>query len=295
MITFWLVCAGLVAIALAFILPTLLEKADDSRTPDEGGRKEANLEVYRDQIAELDSDLANGLIAGEQYQQERDELERRLLEDVSTAGSAPTAKVEKQRHVPLAIAAAIPLLATALYVQLGNLSAASLPTIATSDSVDQTGMPPADASAQQQRMEANVAALAKRLEQSPNDAQGWTMLGRSYTSLERYNDAASAFAKAAALSNNDAELLADYAFSLAMANGQSLRGRPTELVNQALKIDPQNLKALELAGSAAFETKQYAKAIEYWQKLLEKSPPNSEIAKAVGDRISEAKRLSGNP
>lgn len=292
MITFWLVCAGLVAIALAFILPTLLGRADRSEAPNESGRKEANLDVYRDQITELESDLRNGMIAKEQYQQERDELERRLLEDVSTASTAGPQSADGGRSIPYAIAVAIPLIATAFYLRVGNQAAPSAPTDAASDTVAQSAMSASDASAQQKRMETNVAALAKRLEQSPNDVQGWTMLGRSYTSMERYSEAASAFAKATALSTNDADLWADYAFSLGMANGQSLRGRPTELVNRALKIDSQNAKALELAGSAAFEVKEYSKAIEYWQKLLDKSPANSEVAQAVSERIAEARKLS---
>jgi cytochrome c-type biogenesis protein CcmH len=295
MITFWLVCAGMVAIALAFILPTLLARTDASQASDERGRKEATLDVYRDQIAELEADLRNGMIASEQYQVERDELERRLLEDVSTSITAPPPKADVGRSIPYAIAVAIPLLATGLYLQVGSPATASAPPNTASSSLAQNAMPAPDAAAQQKRMEANVAALAKRLEQSPNDVQGWSMLGRSYTSMERYNEAVSAFAKATALSANDAELLADYAFSLAMANGQSLRGRPTELINRALKIDPQNPKALELAGSAAFELKEYSKAIEYWQKLLDKTPANSEVAQAVSERIAEAKRLSRVP
>ena len=293
MIMFWLVCAGLAAIALAFILPTLLAKADRSEAPNDSGRKEANLEVYRDQIGELDSDLRNGMIAREQYQQERDELERRLLEDVSDSSTASPQTAEAGRNIPYAIAVAIPLIATSFYLRVGNPAAASAPTNAASRPVAEGVMAAPDTSAQQQRMEANVAALAKRLEQSPADVQGWTMLGRSYTSMERYNEAVAAFAKATALNANDADLWADYAFSLAMANGQSLRGRPTELVNRALKIDPQNAKALELAGSAAFEAKEYTKAIGYWQKLLDKSPANSELAQAVSERIAEARKLSG--
>jgi cytochrome c-type biogenesis protein CcmH len=76
-----------------------------------------------------------------------------------------------------------------------------------------------------------------------------------------------------------------------MANGRQLQGKPTELLNKALKVDPENLKALELAGSAAFQVKDYKRAIEYWQRLLEKVPRSSEVGQSVTRRIDEAKSL----
>ena len=69
-----------------------------------------------------------------------------------------------------------------------------------------------------------------------------------------------------------------------MAKGQQLQGQPAELIDKALKLDPENAKALELAGSAAFEIKDYKRAIDYWQKLLKKVPANSEVAQSLGDK-----------
>jgi len=92
MMLFWLICAGLVAIALAFVLPTLFERAPSAN---ENDKELANLEVYRDQLSELDADLANGLVSQEQYQQDRDEIERRLLEDVTDPSGAANEKESK--------------------------------------------------------------------------------------------------------------------------------------------------------------------------------------------------------
>jgi cytochrome c-type biogenesis protein CcmH len=78
-----------------------------------------------------------------------------------------------------------------------------------------------------------------------------------------------------------------------MAGGQRLEGKPMELVNQALKVDPENAKALQLAGSAAFQAKDYKKAVDYWQRVLKKVPPDSEVAQTVTQRINEAKSLAG--
>jgi cytochrome c-type biogenesis protein CcmH len=145
-----------------------------------------------------------------------------------------------------------------------------------------------------QQIAANVEKLAKRLEQNPNDPQGWAMLGRSYTLMERFADAASAYEHATALNANDATVWADYAEVSAMANGQRLAGKPTDAINRALQIDPKNQKALDLAGSAAYQAGDYQKAIDYWQKLLNQLPAGSEELRAISDQIARAKQEAGD-
>ena len=293
MILFWLICTGLVAIALAFVLPPLLQAV--SKDDDAEDQRKANIDVYRDQLSELDADVANGIVSPEQYQQDRDEIERRLLDDVSTTNE-PAKKKAKQavvdRGPAYAIAVGIPIVAVVLYLIIGNSAALSgaatapQPAPAAAASQSDGGMP-------RQAIEANVAKLAKRLEQNPADADGWAMLARSYMTLAKYDEASNAFAKAAALKTNDADLLADYAFALAMVNGRQLQGRPFELVKKALQLDPQNAKALELAGSGEFEAKNYKQAIAYWQKLLQMTPADSELARTLAAEIKEAKSFAG--
>ena len=137
-----------------------------------------------------------------------------------------------------------------------------------------------------------MAKLAQKMEQNPNDAAGWAMLARSYSQLQNYKEAAAAFEKATALNGNDADLWAEYAFALAQARGQQFEGQPTDLINRALKIDPQNQKALILAGNAAFQAKRYDEAIDYWGKLIKLLPPDAPVLPTLTDRISEARRLS---
>ncbi len=307
MILFWLICAIFVAVALAFVLPPLLQSSQQTSpaSDDEQKQKEANVDanvdIYRDQISELEADVANGIVSREQYQQDRDEIERRLLEDVS--GPDLTRKRTEKKataavgRAPIyAIALGIPLIAIALYLRVGNPAALSaspalsgLPASANPSQAPFAGASQPSGQMTQQAIEANVAALAKRLEQNPGDVQGWIMLGRSYVNLEKYSEASNAYAKATALKADDADLLSDYAFAMGMANGQRLQGQPLELVNKALKLDPENPKALELAGSAAFEAKNYKDAINYWQRLLQKTPKESELARALSERIEQAR------
>ncbi len=292
---FWLICAGLLAVALAFILPPLLRRPEsqqtDAATTD---RKAANIAVYRDQLSELESDLANGLVGPEQYEQDREELERRLLEDVALTASIPSGRkpTGENRAAVYVLALGLPILATALYLRVGNPKETPTRPAGSQEAAPMAGE---NGGFSPERIEANVASLAKRLEQNPNDADGWTMLARSYSSLEKYPEASSAYAKATALKTNDADLLADYAFALAMANGRMLQGRPVEIINKALSLDPDNAKALELAGSAAFEAKDYQKAITYWEKLLARTPADSEVGQTLSRRISEARTRLKTP
>ncbi len=300
MITFWITAALFVGVALAFVLPPLLQHAP-AETSD--GEQEANVEIYRDQLAELEVDLENGLIDATQYQVDRDEIERRLLSDVTIA-DAPIEKKPKpasvSRNFAYLIALAIPVIAIGFYFLVGTPQAISNPGVAGVPSnaaapnprAPFAGGPQAEGPMTQERMEANVAALAKRLEQNPDDVQGWRMLARSYSTLEKHKEASDAYARATNLKTDDADLWADYAFSLTMANGQQVQGKPLELVNKALQLDPDNPKALQLAGGAAYQAKNYQGAIEHWQRLLRTLPPDSELAQALSQKIEEARTLS---
>ena len=302
MILFWLICAAMLIVAIVFVLPPAL-RAEAARAKHDDARREANIAVYRDQLAELEADLRNGIVSQEQYAQDRDDIERRLLED--TAGQAAISDVPgapakrgqakrangsstvERRHAYL-VAIGLALIAVIFYLKVGSPDGIMNAAIArNAAAAAAAGAAPGERS--QAQIEANVAALAKKLEANPSDAQGWTMLARSYAQMEKYSEAAGAYAKATELTPNDANLWADYAFASAMGNGRTLAGKPMEFVNQALKIDPNNAKALGLAANAAFEAKEYQKAIDYWQRLAKQVPPNSDVSQTITERINEAK------
>ena len=326
MILFWVICALLIVIALAFLLPPALQRPAESDIVSDDERKQANIAVYRDQLSELETDLRNGLIGQDQYAEDRDELERRLLEDTTTVQEkkrTPAAPSVRKRalwfallsppvaltyylrsknstpapiHAPNTAAllgVALPLVAIILYLAVGNPQMISNPAAAVAQpAAATTSAPPPERT--QEQIEANVAKLAQRLQSNPNDAQGWTMLARSFSSMEKYSEAANAYAKATELNAKDADLWAEYAFATGMAEGRSLEGKPTELINRALKVDPENAKALQLAGSAAFQAKDYKKAVDYWQRVLKQVPPGSEVAETINARINEAKTLAAS-
>ena len=289
MTLFWVICAAFILFALAFILPPILQRSDASERESEDERRNANIAVYRDQLAELEADLQNGITSQEQYAQDREEIQRRLLDDTSTIKTKPKTVSASARSTAYAIAFVLPIAAIVFYLNVGNPKAITNEAEPT-QAPRATGSAPAERT--QEQIEANVAALAKRLQENPNDVQGWTMLARSYNSMERFGEAAGAYAKATELSPKDADLWAEYAFVTAMAGGRSLEGRPKELIDKALQVDPENAKALQLAGAAAFQAKDYKKATGYWERVLKQVPPNSELANQITERINEAKKLA---
>lgn len=146
-------------------------------------------------------------------------------------------------------------------------------------------------------VDAMLAALEKRLKDKPDDAEGWYVLGRSYLALQRVADAEAALARAVKLAPKEARMLAQYAEVVAVNDKGNLQGRARALVAEALELDPQEEKALELAGLSAYQREEWAQAAFYWRHLLKRLPPDSEfyqdIEKALKDARGRTEHASG--
>jgi cytochrome c-type biogenesis protein CcmH len=275
MIGFALGALALVAATLAFLLWPL---ARAPRAPQATDAASSNVAILRDSLAELERDHAAGTIAPAEYEQAKLELKRRLLEDAATAEGASPASASRRPLAAVATAIALPVTAAGLYLLLGAPAALDPelrhPQVGRED------------------VEAMVERLAQRLQNRPDDAEGWAMLGRSYRVLGRNEEAAQAYARAEKVVNADPRLLVDYAESLALAHGGSLVGKPAELVARALELDPANPLALMLSGAVAFQREDYRGAIAQWEKVQGRLEPGSEEARAVGDSIAKARELA---
>jgi cytochrome c-type biogenesis protein CcmH len=278
MILFWALGAALAALVLALLLRPLLARRGAAGKL---SRKEANIAVYRDQLRELEAELAAGKIAPADHQRAKEELQARLLEDVDASAAAEAAPLAAGRSTAIAVGLAVPACAVALYFFVGS-----------PDAVDPRMSPD---KVSELRVEDMVQRLAAKMRDNPDDVEGWKMLGRSYAVLGRFADAVDAYAKAALRAPRDAALLADFADALAMANGQSLQGEPERLVMRALEIDPQNLKALALAGTAAFHRNDFKRAADYWERMLPLVEADSEDARQIKDNVAEARTRAGIP
>jgi cytochrome c-type biogenesis protein CcmH len=266
-------------VVLAYVLWPLLRAARNTRP----SRDTVNVGVYRDQLRELDADLAAGVIGATEHAAARAELERRVLEDIDAEATSGVARAPGRAWIgAIVLAILIPGIAGTVYLAVGAPQA-----ISVAQTRDPSTYTP-------EEITAMVERFAARMKQNPEDATGWVMLGRSYSALGRYPEAAAAYSEATKRMPDDAQVLADYADALGMAQGR-LAGEPEALIARALKADPDNGKSLALAGTVAFEHKDYAGAVRHWERLLKSAPPGSELAQSVQASIDEARGRSGQP
>ncbi len=284
MIAFWISAALLLVLALALVLPGLL-KSKSSADSAARGAAQANLSVLRSQLTQLDADFATGSINAEQLALAKSEIERRALEEESAPETAVA--TAKPKRTAWALGLTIPLLALGVYGFLGNIQAL--------DPVNLQAK--ADTEPTPEQIEAMVNAFAARLEavpaNQPPDPKAWEMLARSYAAMQKFPEANKAYKRAVELNPGNAQMLADHADVVAMLQGQSMLGEPTQLFERALVLDPNNLKALALAGSAAFEKKDFAKAVQFWSKAQGLAPPGSDFAKGLASSVEEARLALG--
>jgi cytochrome c-type biogenesis protein CcmH len=279
--------AGLIALALVFVLPPLLRVA---RVPQEriasDAARRANLLVLREQLDALQAEHASGALNDEQYRSQRIEIERRALEEEQDPAAAPV--VARSGKTAIALGAFVPLFAFVVYGIVGMPEAV-------------LHRPPAEAAQADgvtaEQVEGMIAKLASRLENQTmaqsGDDLAWTMLARSYAVLQRFPEASKAFARARELAPENPQLMADHADVLAMLQGQRVAGEPAQLAQRALTIDPDNLKALALAGSAAFEDKDYTGALKHWTRASRLAEPGSPFAQGLAGSIAQARAAGG--
>lgn len=297
---FWIISGILIVVALLFIVPTLLmkgKKEEEERVE----RDAVNITVYRDQLTELEKDLENDILTQDQYNQSKQELQQRMLQDIpeeQTDAAVKSPNKIANIAVSTLIIMALPISAIYLYLEIGD-TRGLLPQaqLASATQMQQSGGgAPAGGSGTPEGHDNFMSVLDNlitRLNNNPEDIEGWFMLARTYAIMNRYDEAASTYAKLNEVVPNDPQILSDYADVLAMTNQGSLIGKPAELIEEALELDPEYPKALALAGTAEFEKNDFDQAAAYWERLLAVIPPDSQLAQSVKESIDEANTLAG--
>ena len=294
----WLGAIALMLLSLAVLLPPLLT---DSPAEPSGAktRDEATLRrLYQVQLAELEQDRLGGRLSDADHAQAVEELQRRLLGELDRPRASVVWRQGPwlRRGSALLLAVLLPVTAFALYLQVGDPKAAAQLAQAQPGA---HGEGAGDA-----QVQAMVDGLARRLEAQPRNLPGWVMLARSYETMERYDAAAQAYRRAlqeAQRSQMDAEvqarLWADLADALASAQGGGLDGEAGKAIAQALQLQPNQPKALALAGSAAARHGKLDEARKHWQALLAQLEPGSDMALRVQDDLLKLETLApeGSP
>lgn len=284
MTTLWLIVLALLLATLLCLVPPLLR-----RTPAAETASDASVRAfYLAQREQLRRDLANGALTPQAHARADEELQRDLLQDLAMRRD-PRARLGGQRAglaTACVLTVAVPVAAVLLYGQLGNPRAAA--TVALSQA------PEPHAQAADNDMALAINALAQRLRASPDDADGWYMLARSYETLSRYNDAVAAYQEVLRLVPGQPAVLADLADALLSAR----QGQPDEAsiaaVAQALQADPDQPKALALAGMMALRRGDAADALTHWERLRALLPPDAEAARQIQTNIAQARAMAAS-
>lgn len=276
---FWLMPVLFVVAAIALVVTPLFRR---SETQPQGGRRSINIAIYRDQMRELENDRRNGLLSTEQFETTRLELEARLALDALTADDDAQPVNIGTRRLGLTLTALIPAVAFGLYFLIGNPAA----IVATANA---QGEMTADAS---QSMDDLLKKVEGKVVEKPEDVEARMLLGKTYGMLGRWTDAEQAYAVAYSLAADNATVLAYYAEAIAKASGRQLKGRPAELLNQALELNPDETKALELAGVRAYQNKEFAMAAYYWKRLTKLLPPDDPYTKDMAAHVKQAKSMA---
>jgi cytochrome c-type biogenesis protein CcmH len=234
-------------------------------------RETTNLEVYRDELAQLTIDYQCGRISAKALEEARTELKRRLLDDTNDGDANTNRMCVPARTVGIAVMLLVPLLAGGLYLSVGNVDA--LQIVADNEKKEQD----------------IYRQLREHLRNYPRDARAWVILGRYEMEANRFLEAVKAFESGIAASSkvaNDATVLCELAEAVGMAQGGTFEGRPRELVEKALALAPDNVHALEMAGSAAYEARDYANAVVYWKALLTQIPEDAQAYRQLSAAIT---------
>ena len=277
------------ALSLLVVLVLAWSVLRAARAATKGGEREqvmSHVSVYREQLAELERELAQGSLDQQGFDLSQQELTQRLMEDAPGAATAqaPAAPARIKLLISL-LTLTIPVLAFVIYFYVGTPIALAPALLAQANGEEQITP---------QKLETMAEQLSQRLEKEPKNAEAWVMLGRIQRALARYEQADAALQKALALERND-DVMIERAEVLAQKNNGSFKGEAWAIINSVLKADPQNGNALLLAGSAAYSEGRFKEALVYWEKVRGLLPATSPDGPALAEAIDKARERLGLP
>jgi len=265
-VTLWLILGAITLLAVGMLLRPLLRGAKAMPA-----REAYDLEVYRDQLAEVGREEARGILTPSAARAAEREIARRLLavapeDHPATAAAAPNRGRAARRWTVLGLATAVPLAALGLYLVVGTPGAPDVPFASRSQAVQSGDMPAIDVA---------LPRLEARLKAKPDDLDGWLLLARSYDMVGRYADAVDAYARALPLSNNRPDVVAGYAESKVLQAGGVVNPETRKLFEEVRAKDPQNVAARYYLGVVKVQEGDAEGAVRDWLAIQAAAPPDA--------------------
>lgn len=279
MLWFFLIASLMVICAIAIlVLPMLRSRADS-----EDGRDRQNIAIAREKLAQLQDQIDNGVLDTAQADEQRKEIELGLLDDIESDDASRSADASKGSWAGIVVAVALPFLAGVIYLVLGQ----------PGSFLQGTGPFTADVALPEGHEDIDINEVVSRLEselkQTPDNPEGWYLLGSTYMTMKRFGDAAGAFGKLRQLVGDDPDLLVREADALAMASQGVLSGKPEDLLRTALELNPDHPVALWLSGIAAERRGDVEMALRHWQRAEPLFADNPESQAEIRAQISRAR------
>ena len=250
---------------------------------------QANAAVYKDQIHDLEKEYVLGNLSSEELQIAKDELARRLLDDVGDTTQI-TKSTPQAWRAPwiwvMGFVFLVPVAASVMYAVMGQPLALN-PAALQAEAEQGSDISP-------EKMTEMATALMRRLQDEPNQIDGWIMLARVQRAREHFDESDEAFRKALALSKDD-NLAIEHAEVLAQKNQGNFAGQPWAIIQRVLTADPQHLNALLLAGSASYSELNYRSALRFWERAREVVEPASPDAPELDRAIAQTREKMGLP
>ncbi len=275
---FWFFAFIMIFVALAIIFRDAILPGQPLAQNDL--QEQAIIEVYRQRFEDLDRDLANGTLSPDQLADSRLELEHALLAETGAGQLAPQAKKNAADWgLNITVILLLPLLAVILYNKIGQPDLLDMTADVAASEATEENLP---------SIEELVAGLEQKLEQNPDDEKGLWMLTRTYMALGRYEDALTPVKHLYSLTVEEPAVTLLYANVLMLNNNENFSGEPTRLIEEALKLEPQNITGLWLAGLAARQSEDRDAAIKYWQTLLPLLADDAASSEQIQQLLQEA-------
>lgn len=283
MIVFWLIALVMVGVAIGALMPFLWRQRRVGTGAAAGTRA-----VYRERLAELETEWERGNLSDTGFAEARDELEREVLADADRmAREKPRSAATSAPRVAIGVGLAVPVAAGILYAvtgQPGLIGQSSAQKLSEREVQRYRQMDPAQ----------RISSLEDYVESYPEAPRAWQLLGQAYRSQEQFGDAFSAFQRARDASNTaDATLTARQAEALFLANGRNFSSSVKRLIDEALETDGRNPLALLLAGHAAMSEGRNEDAIGHWTTLREIMPDGDRRRQQVDRLLARARGEGG--